>query len=228
VSAQSAAAEREAVTARRAITPNPGYVAKPKVLIPPLPPLARMPGEFISSTRTTTPRPRPVTPPVEPERPAITARQISEPIKAVQSSNSSVRPASMTDDSDSSYMSAYSHSPPRTLHSLPADDEDDDIDNVLGSGASVAEVLLQDHAVVRDLIRGADSPVLVSPIYERPQSATTTSTARLEMEAASLARHFQLDNHSPTVSDYSTGSTNTTRVTSPTISVGSKNFPVPA
>lgn len=242
VSAQSAAAEREAVTARRAITPSPGQPPKPTVFIPPLPPLPRMPGGFVTSTPrrpATAPGPGPTssppivtrtrTPPLPiqsiappPPRPSIAPRNFSEP--AVRPSNTSARPSmksnrptSMTDDSDSSYMSAYSHSPSRTFHSLPGDDDDDEIDEVLGSGATIAEVLLQDHHVVRD----QDSPVLASVFRERSKSDATSSTA----EAANRLRR---DGGSPTVSDYSTHSTNTTRMTSPTVSTDSKHFPIPA
>ncbi|KAG9026759.1 hypothetical protein FRB95_008508 [Tulasnella sp. JGI-2019a] len=227
LSAQSAAAEREAITARRAITPNPTPTSKSHGYIPPLP---KLPNVHINGdSQKTTPtnsriRTTPPTP-VHASKPVVSPKQSSE---AVQASNNSIRPsvASTTDDSDS-YMSAYSHSPPRTIHTLPDVDEDDDnVDQVLGSGASIAEVLLQDHEVVRNGRDYQDSPLITPSAFRaRTASDATASTTRLEMEAANaLQNRFRMDTGSPTVSDFSTHSTNITRMTSPTISTESKSW----
>lgn len=157
----------------------------------------------------------------------------------VRPSNNSIRPsvASTQDDSDS-YMSAYSHSPPRTIQNLPdLEEDDDDVEHVLGSGASIAEVLLQDHEVVRKGRNMQDSPLIVQedpPLVTstgfrgRTSSDATASTTRLEM-ANTLQNRFRADagsptnTGSPTISDYSTNATSMTRMTSPTVSTESKS-----
>lgn len=130
----------------------------------------------------------------------------------------------MTDDSgDDSYMSAYSYSPPRTATALHEDDEDETID-VLDvhhepSNTSVAEALLQDHDITRDFGKGGHSPLLMA--RHRSLSNVTNSTARGEHDdeatprpSAIVGASVPTETASPTVSDYSTQSSNTTRLTS--------------
>ncbi|KAG8922364.1 hypothetical protein FRC00_007524 [Tulasnella sp. 408] len=123
-------------------------------------------------------------------------------------------------------MSAYSYSPPRTETALHGDDDDDEPLDVIDvtvrhepSNTSVAEALLQDHDITRDFGKGAHSPLLMA--RQRSLSNVTNSTARGSYDqeappksAAIAAVSAPTETASPTVSDYSTQSSNTTRFTS--------------
>ncbi|KAG8969069.1 hypothetical protein FRC05_001222 [Tulasnella sp. 425] len=216
--------ERDAIIARRTASSS----GLRNVAVPPVPPLPsqsglapqptlqRMPsGVSLSATR-------PMTPPEERPRPqqnnsSGSSKPTGYPVRGGT-------PAVTDDSGDDSYMSAYSYSPPRTEQALHGDDDDEPLD-VLDvhhetSNTSVAEALLEDHDITREFGKGR-SPLLMA--RNRSLSNVTTSTARGSYEqqqaatpksSAVAAVSVPVETASPTVSDYSTQSSTTTRLTS--------------
>ncbi|KAG8906211.1 hypothetical protein FRB99_007356 [Tulasnella sp. 403] len=211
----STQSERDAIIARRAVTTPILPKSSPVQEVPPVPPLPQAQnglqapatlqriasGASLSATRPQSPDPK--SPPS------------SLPSFPVRGGTPAI-----TDDSDDSYMSAYSYSPPRTEKALHGDlDDDFEVMDDPTINHSVAEALLQDHDITREF---GKSPLLL--VRERSFSTTTTSTARGEAEAAkaaTVAVSVPVETGSPTVSDYSTRSSNTTNTTRLTSAVPS-------
>lgn len=163
-------------------------------------------GASLSATRPTPP---------EAERPRVAST-------GTIGSQGSHADRQLTDDSDDSYMSAYSASPPATEKGLHGDEDDEEFEAIHQPiNGSVASVLLQDHDITRDFGKGPSPLLLLATGRERTLSGVSNATAREEREAAKqqVQAAAATENAvsipvqeiaSPTVSEHSTISSNTT------------------